>query len=193
MSERRVTRAPEAILAAVQPHGQNGKQMADFLRDICVPLTEDLTQPFEAPRVRIERVRYIIQKIEKHYDLVAANVLANIEEEKEGLLREARKTEPNDNLDTTDEDSPRIIGASSAMANPQAKNKLTEAIPRPNFIIDRGETPRDYYYRMVMHAVETGIDRAKMHKDMATEVRKSWQAALQRELAQDADFLGSGK
>jgi hypothetical protein len=186
-------KAPAAMLAAAQTHGQNGDALPGFLGDICVPLTEDLTQPIEAPQVRIERVRYIIREIEKHYNLVAANLLVHFDREKERLLKEARKTPPNKNMDLSEADSQTLIKATSAMANPQAANKLTEPIPYPYFKeadSSQAETPREYYYRMVMDLVETYISRAELQKKIATQVRESWQAALQRELAQDADFLG---
>jgi hypothetical protein len=164
---------------------------------IFVPITTDLTDPFEKPTSEVDRLRKVLETIDLHSAAVKANILHMFDLEITRTRREAKEAEkatwdaPNTdtNVGLSKDEFERLARKVETHAEPHRSYQINGEIPTPIFDEVEGEAAslslRERYARRVLYWVEMAIGQVEGYtshvEDMKTEYQKALNDALQKE------------
>ncbi len=172
-------------------------KVTNVTSSIFVPLNKDLTQPFDAPRDRIEKVKCVLESIEFHKTGGRQGILYLAELERRRILTEAAKREAEGGLATNPADlppgeademihnmqQPALLGVSYNMTT----NALCAHAPgwdAPGDTQDREHTARE-----LQRVMEPGLDHIAGYEAHMDGLKIWWTEALRKEEAlMDAKF-----
>jgi hypothetical protein len=179
------------------PHLQQdeGPQLTSIAPSIFVPITHDLTAPFDKPASEAERLRRILQNVDTQSAAVKANILNIFDQEIIRTRRDAKEAEKGiwntsstEDLGLSKEQFESLARNVEARPEPGQSYRVSD-IPRPNFVEteqDRHLSLREWFVKRVMDWVEAAVVQVEGYSAHVEEVRADYEKALRDAEAEEA-------
>jgi hypothetical protein len=153
---------------------------------IFIPLREDITQPFDVPRGRIERAKSVLESIEFHRADVRQGILHLTELERRRILRENRKWEaehgpPENQGGVPPEEADAMIANMSAPVWEGYDYSIDPSALRPNFNAIKETPDRADTIRQLKRVMEEGLNHLVGYEGHMEGIKKRWTEALDKE------------
>jgi len=170
-----------------------GQSLTSLAPSIFIPITTDLTDPFDEPLSEVARFRRALENVEIHSAAVKANILHMFDREIIRTRREAKEAEkatwgtPNadENVGLSKDEFERLARKVEANAE-HTSYQITGDIPTPYFresAEDSSLSLRERYAKMVLDWVENAICQIEGYTSHVEDTKARYQKALNDALA----------
>ena len=162
-------------------------QVTSVVPGILVPVDRDITQPFNAPRNRIERAKSMLESIEFHRQGGIQGILHLADMERKRILQESRRWEAMHDL----KDAPPAW--SPAEADLMIASMNAPAVPGINYDTEKAEMEllnfrrsvdtgdRKDSVRQLQRVMEDAISQLHGYDHHMEDIRKRWVESLEKE------------
>ncbi len=164
---------------------------------IFVPLEKDITQPFDAPRDRIERAGMLLESVEFHKAGVREGLLHLTELERRRILGEAKMWEAEhgpqaDPAGLHPDEADAMLANMYAPAVPGVEYNVPTQDLRPNFFSSVDDPHREDRVRQLQRVEEDGLDQLAGYEGHIEAIKRRWTDMLEKEKRMMAQRFGRG-
>lgn len=172
---------------------ENIPTLTSIVPSIFIPLEDDLLDPFEPPKDRIERLQRILANIDMHERKVIDNVMWMVEREKRRIMMEAKREEdsthpPEAQLGIEPGETNLLIQNMRAAPEPSVDYNVVEAqLPRHD-VVPPNISHRENTTRQLLHVVEEANRNIQGYRSHMKVAKDFYRERLQQEIARDDEF-----
>lgn len=160
--------------------------LTTIVPSIFVPLEEDLTQPIDLPRDRVERLKWILDTIESQRTGVLENMLYLIERERDRILAEALENEvatgpPDTRKGLPPDEVDWVISNMEAPHQPDLNYNIQDLPPRTLGVQVPGLSNREQAVWQLLELVERAVSETRGYDKHMGDIRAYYLGMLEKE------------
>ena len=176
----------EAATRESSPPAERIPPLTNFVPSLFVPLEDDITQPGDIPRTRVERLKRIIETIDSQRAGVRENMMYLFERERDRIRidaweQELAEGEPESRAGLPPDEVDWMIGNMEAPHQPDLDYNIRDMPPRATGRQVPGMTPREKTADRLFDLVEQAVAETQGYDKHMGDIRNYYVSMLDRE------------